>query len=91
MINDKNCEVTRLTEEQLKQVTGGTASSATKELCSNCRKYYATKSGFVVRDDSSGLIHQVNFKGNLCDACAEKKLQFYLNQGNTLVQWLAAK
>ena len=87
-MKDNDYEIIRITEEQLDQISGGVNPSYSKEMCSNCRKHYATKGGFIVRDDTSGLIHQVNFKGNMCDSCAEKKLQVFLNQGNTFVRWL---
>ena len=61
-MNDNDFEVNKLTEEQMNQITGGAAAS-TKEHCSNCNKQYATKGGYVVRDDKGGTL-QIDFRGN---------------------------
>lgn len=81
-------KMTKVTEEQLKQVSGGQITPpAEKEKCADCGKYYATRSGYIVKD-SNGGIRQDNFRGNLCDVCAEKKLQNRLNEGYTFVRWI---
>ena len=86
-MSDNDFEVTKLTEEQLKKISGGTIPTPKEEKCSKCRKHDATKGGFIARDGNGVTLTQY-FKGNRCDSCAEKELQSYVDLGYTFVQWL---
>lgn len=80
--------VYEINEEELKEVAGGNfLPDYHSGLCYECHKNKASVKGFLIKD-SEGKILQIKYMKGICETCAQKDVDIYLNVGWEFVSCL---
>ena len=81
--------VYEINEEELKEAAGGDRlPHYDLGLCYECHKNIGSVKGFIIKDEA-GKILEFKYTKGLCESCAQKDVDLYLNFGWEFVSWIS--